>query len=365
MENASSDTSLASIVLQGNFSNERPQVSSRLSVDLAVVRLACNVVLSLPISILGIVGNIMAFVVLRKLYRQFTTAILLQALAVADTLVLLTVVLKTLRYVQSPALNEIYAHIFLAIYPCMFVFRLLDMWLTVLLTIDRYIVICLSEPRRKALGTPRRTYWAIIAASVASVLFSLPRFFEFEYNSTHNAYMATPLAKNKGYVIGYSVVLFFIVMYLVPTLLLVLLNSRLLCALKRNPAPRGHGQSEGSDGNGGHRSLTSIIIAVVIMCVTCNMAAMVAHTLYAIEIRFRGMPRHDLDVSRRIFTNLSNLLITINCATNFLIYCCLSARFRQGFAHLCPCVRRRKAETETNEDTDVDRLTTIKASTKV
>ena len=70
-----------------------------------------------------------------------------QALAVADTLVLLIVfVLRSLRYI-APLINyadykNVHRSLYAWLFPCAYMLRMVNAWLTVLLTVDRYIAVC-------------------------------------------------------------------------------------------------------------------------------------------------------------------------------------------------------------------------------
>jgi len=105
-----------------------------------------------------------------------------QALAVADTLVLFIIfVLRSLRYV-APLVNYTdyrYVHVYLYswLFPCAYVLRMVNAWLTVLLTVDRYIAVC-RPLHAQRLCTIKRAYSNIVAVTAASVIFCLPRFFE-------------------------------------------------------------------------------------------------------------------------------------------------------------------------------------------
>jgi len=95
--------------------------------------------------------------------------------------------------------------------------RLVDTWLTVLLTVNRYIAVCHPLKIHSRCGTART--WTIIAVVVAvSVLFSMPRCFEFKlvndeflsYKFIPTALNTTALTHNQVYVIVYRTSLFFV-----------------------------------------------------------------------------------------------------------------------------------------------------------
>jgi len=76
--------------------NSGAAASYRNDPTLAWLRMLSEVWLSMPVALFGIVGNLVSFVVLcyhRRLKKLQTIVIQLQALAVVDTLILLTMLL--------------------------------------------------------------------------------------------------------------------------------------------------------------------------------------------------------------------------------------------------------------------------------
>jgi len=85
-----------------------------------------------------------------------------------------------MRYV-APFLNyeykDIHSSLYNWLFPCAYVLRMVNAWLTVLLTVDRYIAVC-RPLHAQRLCTIQRAYSNIFIVAVASVLFCLPRFYE-------------------------------------------------------------------------------------------------------------------------------------------------------------------------------------------
>jgi len=63
-------------------------------------------------------------------------------------------------------------------YPTVYFLRLLSVWLTVLLTVDRYIAVWYPLDARR-LCTMRRTYIVMAIITLVTLAFCLPRYFEF------------------------------------------------------------------------------------------------------------------------------------------------------------------------------------------
>jgi len=163
----------------------------------------------------------------------------LQALAVVDTLVLIsTLLIQSFRRIGWTAYDNVYRYIFIVFYPMIYSVRLVDNWLIVLLTVNRYIAVCQPLKIHTRCGTAR-TWSIIIIMAVASVLFSLPRCFEYKLvdNGVHE-FVPTSLAHDRVYMIFYRTSLFFVVMYLAPMSLMMILNGMLVVALRRSQRHR-------------------------------------------------------------------------------------------------------------------------------
>ena len=317
---------------------------------LAIFRFVCEVALSLPIATFGICGNILVFVVLCRQKQRLTTDVLLQALAVADTLVLVSsILLGSMRRVGWDAFDSIYHYIFLPLYPCLYFFRLVDTWLTVMMTIDRYIAVC-HPLRAQHLCTLRRTYISIAVIIFVTLVISLPRFFEFEMHYSdadelYTGYMITPLLKDKTYTFVYRIALFFLVMYLIPMGVLVILNVRLLLTLRSAYRYRSSMISSGnmhtSKGQqpNENRGVTIVVVTIVIVCVICNVTAMISHVIWTLQTCIQKLSY--MEVYRRFVANVSNVMVIFNCAINFIIYCLFSRKFRSGLKQTLTCNRLR------------------------
>ena len=321
-----------------------------------VERFITNTVVEMPIASLGILGNIVSFIVLCRQKQKLTTTILLQCLAIMDTLILIsTILLRSLRYMHicvgglDPYYSN-YHHIFRWLYPVVYFFRQAQTWLITLLTIDRWIAVC-RPLHAQRLCTLSNAYKQMTFVLLLAFIVTIPRFFEVKLDDTNNfGFTLTTFSKNKTYTIVYKIVLFFIMMYLIPMVTLIVLNTQLILTLRRATIYRAQMQSRtGAMARGGvanmrgatsttsHRSITIIVCVVVIVCIISNLFAMASHLLWSLAETFDHLDM--LEKNRRHTARGSNILITISSAINFFIYCLCSRNFRSVLLRTFLCSR--------------------------
>ena len=351
------------------------QITSANNTDLLdSLRQVCEVWISMPMAIAGIIGNLLSLIVLCRYKQSLTTTVVLQAIAIADSLILASnLILRSFRYIGISSYVPFHRETFVWLFPAAYVFRMVNVWLTVLLTVDRYIAV--RHPlHAQHLCTLKRTH-IIIACIVAAVMvLSVPRFFEYEtvdLSVQSTGFRPTKLMESRAYNIVYRIAIFFVFMYLVPMTLLTALNARILYTLRKSNVQRvstlrfhqrgststvgtrSSSSNSGRCGTGGGgrdagaaskknssssnnaasnatRTVTIIAVTVVLICIVCNVSAMTSHVIYAIENSFDP----SLSFYRRVSSNISNVFVTFNSAVNFVVYCAFSRKFRQMLVRL-------------------------------
>ncbi len=315
--------------------------------------------LCMPLALLGLVGNIISWFVLYRQRPRLTTTVLLMGLAVADSLVLImTVLLRSIRYLYyytnktyGVSYMQYYQYIFVSLYPSVYFIRLVDTWLTVLLTVDRFIAVY-RPLHAQGLCTLSKAYKNMFILFVLSLLFSLPRFFEYKlFDRGPYYFVGTSLSQNMTYMIFYQIILFLLIMYIIPMTLLVVLNTKLLVTLQHAETYRASLPRSRQPSRSPNRSVTATVVVVVVVSLTSNIVALISHLLYCLEKGPQKKEFKYLGPYRRYASNISNFFITISCATNFLIYCLCSKNFRmvlmRTFRHL-PCCSHSLANSTYN-----------------
>lgn len=116
----------------------------------ALVRFICDVIFNVPISVVGLVGNSLAFLVLLQHEPRLGTTLLLQTLAIADNIVLLErFFIYTLPTIDScrgglASYNTLYGHVFRWLYPTVFFVRMLEASTWIVLCALNICLVCFS-----------------------------------------------------------------------------------------------------------------------------------------------------------------------------------------------------------------------------
>ncbi len=278
-------------------------------------------------------------------YRSVSpTVILLQALAVVDTTILIpplfvSVIPSICKYANSCNYYQdtIVPYLWAYLWPFSPISHVSTIWITVLVTVQRYMAVCqpLAQFTSK-LERVRTVRLQVTAVLLGAVVYNIPRFLENEIvvKSTDNGSYVfginrTELYYNNVYQILYKNVLFFACMSVIPLVTLCVLTFRLVRELRRSR----HSRQELAAGRGGDRGgnremesgLSLSLLGVVLAFLLCQTPAVVNRLLTL------TLPPKDRQCGglRFFFTPLSNLLVFINSSVNFFIYCLCSRTFRR------------------------------------
>lgn len=139
-----------------------------------------NGVLTATVTSLGLVGNALAVMVLTRRTMHTSTNCFLTALSIWDSVVLLVSLLLISMGEIVPAFSrDALPYVVVYLYPVGLVAQTTTLWLTVSFTVERYIAVC--HPLQAAsMCTIPRARIVIIVISIVSVLYNIPRWFEYE-----------------------------------------------------------------------------------------------------------------------------------------------------------------------------------------
>ena len=329
--------------------------------DCSTYILAVGVILTAVAVSLGLLGNLLSFLVLRKSGPISNTIFLLSALSLIDFFFLVTVIV--LVVVPSVAaygnleLNFRFVYVRQYGWAVLSFFHTSSVWTTTLVTLHRYITIC--KPNHKwthKLKDLVRTWIQLGILLSCAFIFVIPRFFEWdvevkEVNGTvYYIRVASSVARNLTFQILYKNILFYIVMYVVPLTAVIFCTVHLCIVLKKNKkfqkSLNRAQQSEHSLEDG----ITFTLVVVVIVFVVCQTPTPVARLLLAIL----GPEGKRCGQFYFYFEYISDFLVFLNSSVNFLIYVLCARRFRSNLLAVALCLRDMKSPQDKENATASD-----------
>ena len=285
------------------------------------------------ICLFGLLGNSLSFIVLQWEKKNRVATFLLQSLALADNLFLLTtgfaqIFLAVCLYYGLDAYRSALPYIRVLLWPLVHITQFGTIWMTVLIAANRYIAICRPFQTHK-LCTMTKVRIQVISLIIFSVLYNLTHF--FEYNLTHDLNAETEMKQNSVYNVVYENALYCLFVFLGPLVILIILN---VCLIKELWAARMRliARQITMAGEEEEQNITLVMIVIMLIFVICQTPAFINQLLfYCLD------PRTNYQCGRPYyyFYHLSNLLVSANSSTNFIVYCVFRQQFRERLYAFC------------------------------
>ena len=302
------------------------------------------------ITVLGLVGNVLSMIVLSNRRMLSSTSCYLIALAFFDSIVLISMMLFLALPTISPVTGRLkdysraypYMHPFA--YPTALIAQTSTIYITVAFTIERYIAVCRPLHASK-MCTVSRAKKAIIIVFILAFVYNLPRMlesqvveeFDSDTNTTYPLLKYTELGSNPFFRQIYFIYLNMFVMFLIPFLILAVFNVLLVKAVQESRKARAQMNARTAREN----NLTIMLIVVILVFLLCQLPSIADNIFLAI------LEQEELySVNYVKFTCISNLMVVINSATNFYLYCVFGRKFRKVFLKVfCHCLERKVSRT--------------------
>ena len=288
------------------------------------------------IVVFGLIGNSLTFVVFWKGNVKSSTSFLFLSLALIDSAVLLTAFTYLVEELDWLP-RDLGVYLKVCAYPLGSMAETATIWVTVLITVNRYIIVCLPL-RATQWCTLSKVKIQLAVVLVLVVLYNIPHIVRYRVvHSTGNngTSYATPVesAMAESYPQFYYVydsVLPFIVLVCLPLCLLTLLTIRLIKAMKAHRRMQAEMQRQHSQPDS---SMTFALVIVVIVFIICRVPVLICTVMLLLELL--------TSVVMCYMYLIYYTLLTINSAVNFIIYILINRRFRNVL--LVNVFRRRSA----------------------
>jgi hypothetical protein len=294
------------------------------------------------ICLLGIIGNALALIVLAR-DRHSVTFYSLKALSSTDLLLLVCAMLQQVIPMwciinerrDTFCLNQGYVRVYT--WPIICIAQMNSIWLTVLISAERFIAI-IYPLRSVHTCTIRNLRMAVIIITVTSVIFNIPKFFEFVpdedtdpvHNVTHIVMGPTHLRSDPVYRYFYNTALYCLVIYAFPLTILTMLNLKIVNKIKkarRNWESLNRHQKR-------EMKATVLPLVIVLVFFISGTQAFSAFALDAVFVDFQPW--------LQVYTAIVNILVILNSALNFILMYVFGKKFRNMLRDTFPCTRRKK-----------------------
>lgn len=218
----------------------------------------------------------------------------------------------------------------------------------------RYVAVC--KPFKNKLRSLSHAKVSVVVVFAFALLYNIPHFFERHVVYVRNdctGLVTAELRKSRFtttmlYFIIYKTLCYFLFRTFGPLLLLTFLNHRLIVSLKT--MKERHDRMGKSSTRHQKENITLMLVVVISVFIVCELPDVCLRVTATASDLFPD--RIVLDHSLVYGANsLVNMLLTVNSAVNFIIYCLVGKKFRRILARrLCLCgtaARRAGGTTET------------------
>ncbi|XP_046581066.1 probable G-protein coupled receptor 139 isoform X1 [Haliotis rubra] len=300
----------------------------------------------------GLVGNVLSIIVMCQKQMTSSTNVYLLALAISDCIKLISDFLYfmviLLLEIDFPRGNRAFGFL----YPyAHYIFNsslCISAWLTVSVAVERYIYVCHPTKVKHYCGISRARTISTSVFLIMSLL-AIPYAMRYrtveQYNNTtsHHYYdlQVSDLWMNDTFSTTYIWLQNFL-RSIIPLCILIILNTCIIYGMRRCRIGR-------SKSSRRHR-ITVMLIVVIIVFLVCI-------TPDAIMSTFFGIGYYEEKFLQRGVREITDLLLLVNSACNFIIYCIFNTIFWRNFVYLfCrPCC----GPTVQMEESQIRRLSLV------
>lgn len=285
----------------------------------------------LLIIIVGVFGNITSIKILFRKEMRSPVNYILVALAFADLIMIITMMLLNSLITIYPYTGYLKDYYYIAFpiisiiaYPIGTIAHTASIYMTLLISIERYIAVC-HPLKAKALCTKNRAKATVLIVFFLSGIYNIPRFYEnmllekTDGSETYYSLQYTFLRKNELFVTIYIHWLYFFFIFLIPLTGIISLNLmiyRKVKALNRLRIKLTRMQIQ-------EINLTPMLFCIVIVFFLCSFLSVIVNILEAFFVEFL--------TKNSWLVPLSNFLVAVNSSVNFIIYVLLVEKFRLIF----------------------------------
>ena len=273
--------------------------------------------------VFGILGNVLSLTILMSDRIKEAPYIYIRALAISDTSALLVSFPFIVFCGDCKYYNWIWYQIYIFI-PVMNYFLATGVWITVTMTIERFIIVKFPLWARSRC-TRFGIYIRIFMILVAALLLCIPRFFAYTHTNGHpDNYQLRPTAFKESSIYSAIDVFAIVSLHFLPLLILGVINVFLIYEVRNATTVRKRlniRNNHETEFQNDQIRLTVTLISIVVLSLCFIGPATVSDILM-----YAGFNKSNNCVYQFI-RNLANFFLFCMLSLNFILYCAFNKRF--------------------------------------
>lgn len=292
---------------------------------------------SLLVTIIGIVGNILTIKILIKPNMKNIVNNLMTGLAISDSISLLLIMfLVPMRYILVSHLSmkfyEIHTLLYPYVYPLTATFQFTSIYLIVVTCSSRMVTVYYPSVISKFNNAT--CYKIIMFIVIFSSISCIPLWLKFEVdyvvsghmNTTRLYLKLTDISLNPNYRL-YLHIYYIVITYIIPLGIILVMNYLLIVfMLKTRRRKHLLGVRERNE-----LRVSLMLVVFVALFLFCQLPNLFLHIFHAVNMRMGNV------ISQSYMTQWANFLLIVNSAFNFVIYCMISQTFRDEAKKMFKC----------------------------
>lgn len=242
--------------------------------------------------------------------------------------------------------------------------------LTVSLAVFRYIFVC-KHQLALSMCSMQRARITVLTVFIATIVLNIPYYFMYRVRDLHRGtqhkacywVVSSEFADNNPMYMNFVHWLFGVVIKILPCILLAYLSTLIIIAMQKAKKRRARLLNNISrvidhDSSNEHNRTTMMLVAVVLCFIITEIPQGIVAWISAVDTYFY----HNVYIH---VGDIMDILVLINSAVNFILYCIMSQQFRDTFKslfvakHLPPFFHRVKQHPNGGDYSMVHTETTL------
>lgn len=329
----------------------------------------CEGIIFSGLGLFGLVSNLITIITITTSnMKKHTFNQLLVALSVFDVLYIIfnvpvhanaTLESVMFFFMKSSFFCKLYVYM---LYPLSAVSFCASIYMTLAVTVERYIAVCKPHQYRvitQTMSNSKRLLVYVVPVTVLSFSLNIPKFMEITITESNGTWIMVPSATRKDpeYIFWYTLSLIWhptLTTGVMPFLALSYMNLRIFMGIRKTrkilSGQQSHTRTRESN-------LAVTLVSIVFMHILCNclrvFLGVLVVTLVEVQVHCIKLTEQYIPpLWVMCLESVAHLLVMFNFSSNFLVYATVSQQFKKTLMKLCG-VKMNLRSLTSNQETHV------------